>query len=189
MQRINSTWTKQCLRANPGSWRGIGEWGQLKWEFSGKSQWQLLEQINTGWICHCIPSLPWKCSCNTGRKQIVGFDLFISGGSIKSALGVRQQEQKSALKGKGLPSASSALGKGTEQLKRGEKRFYFSVRWNDCLAILNACKYIFLSFIKGVSSDLLKRECFGKKWDKSINNWNCFYGGNPSKCSVFFCFY
>lgn len=53
----------------------------------------------------------------------MGFDLFsaglISDGSIKSALGVKQ-EDKSALTGKCLVCS---LGKGTELLKRGENSF------------------------------------------------------------------
>lgn len=131
--------------------------------------------MNTGWICHCIPSLPWKCSCSTGIKQIMGFDLFsaglISDGSIKSALGLRQQKQedKSALTGKCLPSALFALLEKAQSCLRGEKIvFYDSVRWNYCLAILNACKYIFLWLIKGVGSDFLQRECFEKNLDTNI---------------------
>lgn len=169
MQGINSRWTKQCLRPTLQAEGELGNEDNWNGNSSGRSQWLLLEQMSTAWVCHCIPSLPWECSCSTGIKQIVGLDLLayclhwlvrkyqqnekmsnnnellvisaglIAGGAIKSALGLRQQEQeeKSALH-QPLEKAQSCL--------RGQK--IFSVRWNYCLSILNACKYIFLWFIK-----------------------------------------
>lgn len=100
---------------------------------SGKSQWLLLEQINTGWVCPCIPSLPWKCSCSTGIKQIVGFDLFSaglkSGGSIKSPWGWGSRSRNL------LPSASFALLEKAQSCLRGEKTV-FIILWGEIIALL-----------------------------------------------------
>lgn len=67
-------------------------------------------------------------------------------------------------------SALFALLEKAQSCLRGEKiAFCDSVRWNYCLAVLNACKHIFLWFIKGVYSDFLKREYFEKNLDTNID--------------------
>lgn len=182
MQGINSRWSKQCLRAGPGSWRGIGEWGQLKWEFLRQVPVAAFgtDEPRQDLSLHPQPALEmflqhWnKAGCGVWLVQC----WVTIRGILRSALGLRQQEEKSPLPGKCLPSASFCSF--SPLLKRGENRFYFSVRWNYCLAILNACKYIFLWFIKGVSSDLLKRECFEKNSDANIDTGIVFMGEIPA---------